>query len=187
MAMLRQSKSLLARSSLLRPTVMTASRGVSVSAFVAEASSSINASVSVTGPAGRNLAAEQKERQELAHQAEIVSDAPHELTQRPVRIFKPAKTANSSGKAGTSFWRIDWDILQGSARWENPLMGWASSGDYMQGTSLKFRTKEDAIHFCEKQGWDFFVQEPKSARIPPKSYAANYNYSPGKLKVYHTK
>jgi ETC complex I subunit conserved region len=56
-------------------------------------------------------------------------------------------------------------------------VGWASSGDYMQGTSLKFRSKEDAIHFCEKQGWDFFVQEPKTPRIPPKSYAANYSYS----------
>ena len=31
-------------------------------------------------------------------------------------------------------------------------MGWASSADYMQGTSLKFKSKEDAVHFCEKQG-----------------------------------
>lgn len=50
-----------------------------------------------------------------------------ELHQRTVRIFRPAKTANSSGKAGTKVWRVDFDILQGSARWENPLMGWASS------------------------------------------------------------
>ena len=26
------------------------------------------------------------------------------------------------------------------------------SADYMQGTRLSFRTKEDAIHFAEKQG-----------------------------------
>lgn len=57
----------------------------------------------------------------------------------------------------------------------------------MQGTSLKFRSKEDAIHFCEKQGWDYHVTEPKVARIPPKSYAANYNYNPGKLRIHHTK
>ena len=25
------------------------------------------------------------------------------------------------------------------------------------------------------------------ARIPPKSYAANYNYIPGKLRIHHTK
>ncbi|PWN52778.1 hypothetical protein IE53DRAFT_384756 [Violaceomyces palustris] len=57
----------------------------------------------------------------------------------------------------------------------------------MQGTSLKFRSKEDAIHFCEKQGWDYMVQEPHVARIPPKSYAANYDYVPGKLRIHHTK
>lgn len=74
-----------------------------------------------------------------------------------------------SGGAKTESWRIDFDILQGSGRWENPLMGWASScvyclwrvfgvtdfsyrADYMQGTRLSFRSKEDAIHFAEKQG-----------------------------------
>lgn len=75
-----------------------------------------------------------------------------------------------SAKGKTKVWRIDWDVLQGSGRWENPLMGWASSADYMQGTTLAFRTREDACRFAERQGWDYYVQEPKSARIPPKSY-----------------
>ena len=38
-------------------------------------------------------------------------------------------------------WIIDWDTLPGGNRWENATMGWASSADYMQGTSLKFNTK----------------------------------------------
>lgn len=75
-----------------------------------------------------------------------------------------------SAKGKTKVWRIDWDVLQGSGRWENPLMGWASSADYMQGTTLAFRTREDACRFAERQGWDYYVQEPKAARIPPKSY-----------------
>lgn len=49
------------------------------------------------------------------------------LHQRMVRIFQPAKPATSSGKAGTKDWRVDFDILQGSGRWESPLMGWAST------------------------------------------------------------
>jgi NADH dehydrogenase (ubiquinone) Fe-S protein 4 len=32
-----------------------------------------------------------------------------------------------SGSAKTDRWRVDWDILPGGGRWENPLMGWASS------------------------------------------------------------
>ena len=31
------------------------------------------------------------------------------------------------------------------------------SADYMQGTHVKFATKEDAIHFCEKQGKYSFI------------------------------
>lgn len=27
----------------------------------------------------------------------------------------------------------------------------------MQGTRLSFRTQEDAIHFAEKQGWDYYM------------------------------
>jgi len=77
-----------------------------------------------------------------------------------------------SGGAKGNRWRIDFDILQGGGRWENPLMGWASScvlhflqsgaplltfifpvsADYMQGVRMSFRSKEDAVHFAEKQG-----------------------------------
>lgn len=32
-----------------------------------------------------------------------------------------------SGGAKGENWRIDFDVLQGAGRWENPLMGWASS------------------------------------------------------------
>lgn len=44
-----------------------------------------------------------------------------------VRVFQPAKSATTSGKAGTRDWRVDFDVLQGSGRWESPLMGWAST------------------------------------------------------------
>jgi len=76
-----------------------------------------------------------------------------------------------SGGARGEQWRIDFDILQGGGRWENQLMGWASSyvrlapshlsvvadwvtyrADYNQSLRMDFRTKEDAIHFAEKQG-----------------------------------
>lgn len=40
-------------------------------------------------------------------------------------------------------------------RWENQLMGWQSSADFMQGTHIFFKSKDDAIHFAEKQGRSF--------------------------------
>lgn len=49
------------------------------------------------------------------------------MHRRPVRIYRPAPPVTSSAKVPSHSWRIDWDILQGGGRWENPLMGWASS------------------------------------------------------------
>lgn len=145
--------------------------------------------VPASPPAGekRDLVAEQVNRIGEPTPAAIVNDAPNSLHQRTVRIYQPSKPATQSGKAGTRDWRLDFDILQGSGRWESPLMGWASTADHQQALVMKFDTREDAIHFCEKQGWHYFVQEPHKARIPPKSYAANFKYSPGKLRIHHTK
>jgi NADH dehydrogenase (ubiquinone) Fe-S protein 4 len=69
-----------------------------------------------------------------------------------------------SGGAKGEKWRIDWDTLPSGGRWENPLMGWASSADYMQGTRMSFNTMEDAIRFAEKQGWDYYVQ-PTTVKV----------------------
>lgn len=50
-----------------------------------------------------------------------------ELRNRIVRIYLPTRNTMQSGGTKGNRWRIDFDILQGGGRWENPLMGWASS------------------------------------------------------------
>ncbi|KXJ95242.1 ETC complex I subunit conserved region-domain-containing protein [Microdochium bolleyi] len=119
--------------------------------------------------------------------AAVLSGAPIELQARTVRIYKQAKPATQSGNWGSHHWRMDWDILAKGHRWENPLMGWQSSADMMQGTRLEFKSKEAAVAFAEKQGYEYFVQEPKERVISPKAYANNFLYSPGKLKHIRTK
>lgn len=66
-------------------------------------------------------------------------------------------------------------------------MGWQSSADFMQGTNMTFKSKDDAIHFAEKQGYEYFVQEPNVRKFVPKAYANNFLWSPGKLKHIRTK
>ncbi|EQL03857.1 NADH dehydrogenase ubiquinone Fe-S protein 4, mitochondrial [Ophiocordyceps sinensis CO18] len=119
--------------------------------------------------------------------ATFISGAPMELQARTVRIYKESKPATQSGDFRGHHWRMDWDILPKGHRWENQLMGWQSSGDFMQGTHVNFQTKEDAIHFAEKQGYEYFVQEPNSRKITPKVYANNFLYSPKQLKHIRTK
>lgn len=63
-------------------------------------------------------------------------------------------------------------------RWENPLMGWASTGDPISNLSLKFNSREEAIAFCEKNTWFYTVEEPPEARKPKKkSYADNFSWN----------
>ncbi|CAK4034865.1 NADH-ubiquinone oxidoreductase 21 kDa subunit, mitochondrial [Lecanosticta acicola] len=119
--------------------------------------------------------------------AAVLSGAPVELQARTVRIYKPAKTATQSGDWHSHHWRMDWDPLSKGHRWENPLMGWQSSADFMQGTHLNFESKDDAIRFANKQGYEYFVQEPNERRIIPKAYADQFVHSPKKLKQVRTK
>ncbi|EMC91865.1 hypothetical protein BAUCODRAFT_134631 [Baudoinia panamericana UAMH 10762] len=118
--------------------------------------------------------------------AAVLSGAPIDLQARTVRIYRPAKTATQSGNWHSHQWRMDWDVLSKGHRWENPLMGWQSSADFMQGTHLNFKTKDDAINFANKQGYEYFVQEPNERKMVPKAYATQFVHSAKKLKEVRT-
>lgn len=48
-------------------------------------------------------------------------------------------------------------------RWENQLIGWTSSADPLENVaraSLFFYSKEAAMDFCKKHGWEYTVDEP---------------------------
>ena len=68
----------------------------------------------------------------------VVTGMPAEHKERTVRIYKPAKSAMQSGSAGTKRWKIEWDTKE---RWENHLMGWASTGDPLSNLLVDFATK----------------------------------------------
>ncbi|KAF8940864.1 ETC complex I subunit conserved region-domain-containing protein [Dissophora ornata] len=123
----------------------------------------------------------------VALQAEIISGAPEEVRMHPCRIFKACKAATQSGITNTDVWRLDFDTELEAGRFENELIGWASSSDYMQALQMKFVTKEDAIAFADKQGWEFTVQEPNQKIFKKKIYADNFKYSPDKLRFVKTK
>lgn len=52
-------------------------------------------------------------------------------------------------------------------RWQNPLIGWTSTGDPMEHvarSALNFGSKEEAVAFAEKQGFVPVVREPQRRR-----------------------
>ncbi|KAI8806777.1 ETC complex I subunit conserved region-domain-containing protein, partial [Cladochytrium replicatum] len=108
---------------------------------------------------------------------------PPEISRRGVRIYRPARTATQQG-SNKDLWRIDFDVQQ---RWENKLMGWSSSGDPVQAAKIEFKTRDDAIMFAERQGYDYWVEEPKEPKFRKKVYADNFTYSADKLRMIRTK
>ncbi|KAI1900343.1 hypothetical protein AGOR_G00048990 [Albula goreensis] len=103
-----------------------------------------------------------------------VSGVPEEhIKTRRVRIFVPARTAMQSGVANTKKWKMDFDTRE---RWENSLMGWASTADPLSNMVLSFTSKEDAIAFAEKNGWSYDIQEKRTSKPRVKSYGANFSW-----------
>ena len=89
------------------------------------------------------------------------------------RIYRPAKTAMSSGRRKTRQWVYEFAPAIKNA--PEPLMGW-NSGGTLQQVRLEFDTKEAAIAYAKSKGVPFEVEVPHERRVVPKSYAANFAF-----------
>ncbi|KAJ8977478.1 hypothetical protein NQ317_001761 [Molorchus minor] len=106
----------------------------------------------------------------------IISGVPAEFfKERTVRIYAPAKNCMQSGTNNIGHWEMDFDTKE---RWENPLMGWCSTGDPLSNMKVQFSTREEAISFCENNGWQYYIQENKlDKKFKPKSYGINFSWN----------
>jgi NADH dehydrogenase (ubiquinone) Fe-S protein 4 len=50
-------------------------------------------------------------------------------------------------------------------------------GDPLSNLKVQFHTEEDAIAFCEKNGWKWYVQKQKEKELKPKSYGVNFSWN----------
>lgn len=90
------------------------------------------------------------------------------------RIYRPARTAMSSGTAKTKHWVLD--FAPGEARGIDPLMGWTSSADMQSQVRMSFETKEAAVEYAKAHGIDAVVIEPKTRKpnIRARGYGENF-------------
>jgi NADH dehydrogenase len=88
------------------------------------------------------------------------------------RIYQPAKTATSSGRAKTRHWILEMEPADRKVI--DPLCGWSGSGDTAQQVQLKFPTKEAALAYARKNGIEARLSVPRSRIVTPKSYADNF-------------
>jgi hypothetical protein len=52
-------------------------------------------------------------------------------------------------------------------------MGWTASADPMAAIDLTFKSKEDAIFYCESNAHDYVVLGERIDHVDGKSYASN--------------
>lgn len=90
------------------------------------------------------------------------------------RIYRPAKTAMSSGMAKTRDWVLE--FAPADARRIDPLMGWTSSDDTQSQVRLRFPTREAAEEYAAAKGIDAQVFEPKKRGfvVRPAGYGENF-------------
>ena len=90
------------------------------------------------------------------------------------RIYRPARTAMSSGSARTRKWIIEFPNATG--REIDPLMGWTSSADTQSQVRLTFDSKEAALDYAREHGIDAVLTEPKSrsANLRAGGYGENF-------------
>ncbi len=90
------------------------------------------------------------------------------------RIFKPAKSAMSSGQAKTREWVLEY--VNDTGRDVDPLMGWTSSSDTQAQVRMTFATKEAAIEYASVRGIDAVVADPKPRKpnVRAGGYAENF-------------
>ncbi len=90
------------------------------------------------------------------------------------RIYRPAKSAMSSGQAKSRDWVLEYAVA--SVRQVDPLMGWTSSEDTQAQVRLCFPTKEAALEYAADHGIDAAVTEPKVRKpnVRARGYAENF-------------
>ncbi len=91
------------------------------------------------------------------------------------KIYRPAKNAMQSGKAGAKRWVLEFEA--GAAPPPDRLMGWTSSADTSGQVRLYFDTQEQAIAFARGHGVPHQVTEPKEAKRITKGYGDNFSFT----------
>ncbi|KAL0718492.1 hypothetical protein Bca4012_067814 [Brassica carinata] len=97
-------------------------------------------------------------------------------TDAVVIIYSPARTATQQGSGKLGKWKIN---FVSTLKWENPLMGWTSTGDpyaNVGDSALSFDSEVAAKSFAERHGWDYVVKKPKTPLLKPKSYSDNFKW-----------
>ncbi|ARO14232.1 NADH dehydrogenase (ubiquinone) Fe-S protein 4 [Ketogulonicigenium robustum] len=79
------------------------------------------------------------------------------------RLYRPARTAMSSGTATAQDWVLEWETTETPKT--DPLMGWSGGNDTESQLKLHFARRDDAMAYAATHGLDV-VLLPEHGRAP---------------------
>lgn len=90
------------------------------------------------------------------------------------RIFRPTRTAMSSGTAKTRDWVLEY--VNDEKREIDPLTGWTGSRDTQAQVRLAFRSQGEAEDYARHHGIDYVLLRPqgRKATVRPGGYGDNF-------------
>ena len=88
------------------------------------------------------------------------------------RILETSRKTTQSGRAKAGKWTLEFE--RALPQRHDPLTGWTGSADTRPQVRLAFDTKEEAIAYCEKHGFDYHVIPAPPVALKIQAYADNF-------------
>jgi hypothetical protein len=88
------------------------------------------------------------------------------------RISELDRRTTQSGKANSGLWLLEFERQEPSR--PDPLTGWNGSGDTNTQVRITFRSKDEAIAFCERRGIQYHLVPAAPVTMKIQAYADNF-------------
>ena len=88
------------------------------------------------------------------------------------RIIEEQRKTTQSGKAGQGRWTLEFERQQPQR--PDPLTGWNGSGDTKTQVRLKFDSKEEALAYAKRNGFDVHLVPAVPTSLKLQAYADNF-------------
>ena len=88
------------------------------------------------------------------------------------RIIEQQRKTTQSGKAKAGRWTLEFEREE--AQRPDPLTGWSGSGDTNTQIRLTFDTRDEAIAYATKKGFDIHLVPAAPVPLKLQAYADNF-------------
>ena len=94
------------------------------------------------------------------------------LSMTTARIIEEQRRTTQSGKAKDGRWTLEFEREE--ALRADPLTGWSGSGDTRTQVRMSFDTKEEALAYATRKGFDIHLVPAPPVKLKLQAYADNF-------------